>query len=80
MNTRQIKKNRWAIMCKTGKKWTLIWNHNYYRDSPHLWGTRKTPQVECGWQNRSHKNAGKTFRPVRVSVVITEIKTKKGKK
>jgi len=80
MSALQIKTTRWAIACRTGKERTLLWNHSDYLNGEYLYVTRKAAQAECTWQNRNRGDGGRTYRPVEVSVVITEIKTKKGKK
>ena len=81
MTTLRDKITRWAIASGTGKGRTLLWNQYEYRAAPYLCATRKAAQAECDWQNRNWKDVGRTYRPVEVSIVITEIKTaKKGKK
>jgi len=85
MSALRLKTTRWAIASRAVDGSTMFWCSNDYRCTPDLHATRKSAQAECVWQNRSGQNrswenAGQTFRPVRVSVVITEIKTKKGKK
>ena len=78
MSALQIKTTRWAIASRYREWRTLYWSQHGHHVRPNLYKTRREAREECGHSNLL--SAGRVFFPVRVSVVITEIKTKKGKK